>query len=101
MHAYDPSILATYLRLDVQDTPPSLLLHLPHRLEARPVKVSRELRVLDKCALLDELLELVHGYKVVLLSIDLAWSWITSGVWARSSLLFSDLLTTGGTHGKR
>lgn len=65
----EASVKMTYLRLDIQETPPARLLDLPNGHETRPVEIAGELSVLDESALRDELLELVLRDEVVVLSI--------------------------------
>ena len=75
------TVKKTHLRLNVQQTPPARALNFSDSHEAGAIKVSRELGVLDECALRNELLELVVGDEVVVLAVDLAGTRGTRGVW--------------------
>lgn len=62
----------THLRLNVQDAATPRACDLPDCERAGAIEVARELGVLDEGTLLEQLLELVAGDKVVLLAVLLA-----------------------------
>lgn len=61
----------TYLRINIQNTSPSRLAHLPHSLHARPIQILAELGMLDEPAGVDEREEVRARDEVVVLAGDL------------------------------
>jgi len=55
-------------------------LDLPNSLEACPIKIARELGMLNEGVFLYEILKGLNGNKMILLPIDLSWTRVTSGI---------------------
>ena len=67
--------MTAHLRFDVENTPPARVRHVSDGHEAGAVKIAGKLSVFDERAIGDHLLELFLSDEVVMLAIDLSWTW--------------------------
>ena len=75
-----PENVNPYLHLNIQNARSPLLLDLLYRFDACSITVAPECRVFNKPFLLNQVIELIFGYKVILDAILLTAAWITCGV---------------------
>lgn len=75
--------IGTYLCLNVQDAPFSLLFNLTDGLETGAIIIARKLGVFDEGAIADEILEYVLRDEEVVLSVEFAGTRRASGVYGK------------------